>query len=136
MTYRVADGDDNGAASDGDARTFTIAVQAPEPSFAGSVADQIWPAGQVIAPLVLPAADGGRGTLAYSLRPDIPGLSFDPTGAPERHADRGRHPPHDLHGDRWPGQRLAHIHHHHRTGGRPHFRYRGSGDRCVLNRTA
>ena len=78
MTYRVADGDDNGAASDGDARTFTITVQAPDPSFAGSVADQIWPAGQVIAPLVLPAADGGRGTLAYSLRPDIPGLSFDP----------------------------------------------------------
>ena len=30
MTYRVADADDNGAASDGDARTFTITVQAPE----------------------------------------------------------------------------------------------------------
>ena len=47
-------------------------------SFQGTVADQTYPTGQAITPLVLPAATGGRGSLTYSLLPDIPGLSFDP----------------------------------------------------------
>ena len=47
-------------------------------SFQGAVEDRSYPAGQAITPLVLPAASGGRGTLTYSLLPDIPGLSFDP----------------------------------------------------------
>ena len=47
-------------------------------SFQGTVEDRSYPTGQAITPLVLPAASGGRGTLTYSLLPDIPGLSFDP----------------------------------------------------------
>ena len=46
--------------------------------FSGTVADRTYLAGRAITPLVLPAASGGRGSLTYSLRPDIPGLSFDP----------------------------------------------------------
>ena len=46
-------------------------------SFEGTVDDQTYPPGQAITPLVLPAATGGQGTLTYSLRPDIPGLSFN-----------------------------------------------------------
>ena len=60
----------------------TVADAPPPPvsplSFQGTVADQTYRAGQAITPLVLPAATGGRGSLIYSLRPDIPGLSFDP----------------------------------------------------------
>ena len=57
----------------------SVQVEAVSPlSFQGTVADQTYPTGQAITPLVLPAATGGRGSLIYSLRPDIPGLSFDP----------------------------------------------------------
>ena len=83
MTYRVADADDNGAASDGDAHTFTITVQTPEsldtaPSFAGTVADQTYTVEEAIEPLELPAATGGNGALSYTLEPAVPGLTFTP----------------------------------------------------------
>jgi hypothetical protein len=34
--------------------------------------------GMQMAPVTLPAAEGGSGTLAYSVDPTVPGLSFDP----------------------------------------------------------
>ena len=40
---------------------------------------QTFTAGLAIAPLTLPAADGGDGALTYSLAPDVPGLMFDGT---------------------------------------------------------
>ena len=46
------------------------------PAFAGTVADQTYQVGKAISPLRLPAASGGNGTLSYSLRPTVPGLSF------------------------------------------------------------
>ena len=46
------------------------------PAFAGTVADQTYQVGEAISPLRLPAASGGNGTLSYSLRPTVPGLSF------------------------------------------------------------
>ena len=56
----------------------SVQVEVVSPlSFQGTVADQTYPTGQAITPLVLPAAAGGRGSLIYSLRPEIPGLSFD-----------------------------------------------------------
>ena len=82
VEYRVEDADANTAASDADALTFTITVQEPEPdtapSFTGTVADQSYTVGEAIAPLTLPAASGGEGPLSYSLRPPVPGLTFDP----------------------------------------------------------
>ena len=59
------------------------------PSFDASVrvADRSYAVGEAIAPLVLPEAAGGNGALRYALRPDVPGLTFDPrtrtlSGAP------------------------------------------------------
>ena len=82
VEYRVEDADANTAASDADVLTFTITVQEPEPdtapSFTGTVADQSYTVGEAIAPLTLPAASGGEGPLSYSLRPPVPGLTFDP----------------------------------------------------------
>ena len=49
------------------------------PSFAdgSGPGDQSYTAGAAIAPLTLPAASGGDGTLTYTLTPTVPGLSFD-----------------------------------------------------------
>ena len=41
--------------------------------------DQSLSLGAAISPLRLPAASGGNGTLTYSLAPNVPGLSFDPS---------------------------------------------------------
>ena len=46
------------------------------PSFADTVADQSYTAGEAITPLALPAANGGNGTLSYSLTPTVPGLAL------------------------------------------------------------
>ena len=80
MTYRVSDADDNTAATDADTRSFTITVRAADtaPRFAERVADQIYTVGDAISPLVLPEARGGNGPLSHELRPEIPGLTFDP----------------------------------------------------------
>ena len=45
--------------------------------FQGSVQDQIYTTGWPITPLILPPASGGIGPLSYTLRPTIPGLTFD-----------------------------------------------------------
>ena len=45
--------------------------------FQGSVGDQIYATGWPIAPLILPPASGGTVPLSYTLRPTIPGLTFD-----------------------------------------------------------
>ena len=64
-----------------------------QPSFgAQTVADQAYTVGEAIAELMLPAARGGDGTLTYSLRPAVPGLTFDPaartlTGTPTAAAE-------------------------------------------------
>ena len=84
MTYRVVDADENRAASDGDSRTFMIAVQTPDPPdtaprFTESVADQTYTEGEAIESLVLPAATGGNGALSYTLVPAVPGLTFTPS---------------------------------------------------------
>ena len=79
MTYRVED-------SDGDAAMllFTIRVDPrtvvdTRPSFGRqTVADQTYTVGTATVPLVLPAASGGQGVLAYSLTPPVPGLVFTP----------------------------------------------------------
>ena len=47
------------------------------PSFAETVADQLYIEGEAIATLALPSASGGDGILSYSLTPDVPGLSFN-----------------------------------------------------------
>ena len=83
LEYRVEDGDDNTAASDGATLTFTVTVEEPAPpdtapSFSATVADQTYTVGEAIAELTLPAASGGNGELTYSLEPAVPGLSFDP----------------------------------------------------------
>ena len=51
------------------------------PSFrtASNPGDQTYTVGTAIDALTLPEASGGNGTLAYSLSPDVPGLSFDAT---------------------------------------------------------
>ena len=81
MTYQAVDGDANTTASDAATLTFTITVQEPEPpdtapAFAVTVADQSYTAGEAITPLTLSAANGGNGTLSYSLTPTVPGLAF------------------------------------------------------------
>ena len=81
MTYRAADGDANTAVSDAATLTFTITVQESEPpdtapSFAVTVDDQTYSAGEAISPLTLQEASGGNGTLSYSLSPTVPGLTF------------------------------------------------------------
>ena len=48
-----------------------------QPSFATRVGNQSYQAGTAISPLTLPAASGGDGSLAYSLSPGVPGLSFN-----------------------------------------------------------
>ena len=47
------------------------------PVFSDEVRDLSFQAGQTIRPVELPPATGGNGTLSYSLRPEIPGLTFD-----------------------------------------------------------
>lgn len=61
------------------------------PSFAGAQApsDRTYTEGTRIAALTLPRASGGDGTLAYSLSPSVPGLTFTPatrrlSGTPTR----------------------------------------------------
>ncbi|MDE0261940.1 MAG: Ig domain-containing protein [Bryobacterales bacterium] len=60
------------------------------PRFASaSVGDQSFTVGMAIAPLTLPTASGGAGTLTYSLAPSVPGLTFSPpsrtlSGTPSR----------------------------------------------------
>ena len=80
MTYTVSDADDNTADSDADTRSFTVTVVVEDtaPRFAHSVADRTYTVGEAIGPLVLPEALGGNGPLTYELRPEIPGLTFDP----------------------------------------------------------
>ena len=78
MTYTVTDADDNTGAGDADTLTFIITVQ-PElapPRFRTTVPDKSYSVGRRVE-LALPAADGGSGTLTYSLRPTIGGLTFD-----------------------------------------------------------
>ncbi len=48
------------------------------PKFTGTVHDQTYFADRPIRTLRLPAAVGGSGALTYSLRPEVPGLTFDP----------------------------------------------------------
>ena len=50
----------------------------PKPTFDATVSDQTYERGAAIAPLVLPAASGGSGSLTHSLTPDVPGLRFEP----------------------------------------------------------
>ena len=45
----------------------------------GTPGDQTYTVGTAISTLALPTATGGDGTLAYSLSPAVPGLSFDTT---------------------------------------------------------
>ena len=47
------------------------------PVFSYEVRDLSFQAGQTIRPVELPPASGGSGTLTYSLRPEVPGLTFD-----------------------------------------------------------
>ena len=68
--------------ADGDTAklTFTMAVQPDaRPSFgAATIADRDYEPYSAIATLTLPQANGGNGTLAYSLTPDLPaGLALD-----------------------------------------------------------
>ena len=47
--------------------TFAVTIDDPQP----------YTVDKEITPLVLPAATGGKGTLTYTLTPEIPGLEFD-----------------------------------------------------------
>ena len=47
--------------------TFAVTIDDPEP----------YTVDEEITPLVLPASTGGKGTLTYTLTPEIPGLEFD-----------------------------------------------------------
>ena len=98
MTYQVSDADDNTAASDGDALTFTVTVGRAATRRRGSTG--AWPTGATrserrSAPSSSPVALGGNGALSYELRPAIPGLTFDPAartlsgtpGAADTYAD-------------------------------------------------
>ena len=51
------------------------------PSFVGASGPgiQSYAVGTTVDPLTLPAASGGNGALTYSLSPNVPGLTFDPT---------------------------------------------------------
>ncbi len=82
----------------------------PEPSapkFPDGAApdDQNYILGEAIAPLTLPAADGGNGEIGYALEPLPPGLAFDAAtrelaGAPgEAGVHRVRYSAHDTDGD-------------------------------------
>ena len=47
------------------------------PVFSDEVPNLSFQVGQTTRPVVLPPATGGSGTLTYSLRPGVPGLTFD-----------------------------------------------------------
>ena len=79
MTYTVTDED-----GDSDTLSFSITVEesaetdtSPVFPATGGPGDQTYTLDTAIATLTLPAASGGDGTLAYSLSPSVPGLSFD-----------------------------------------------------------
>ncbi len=78
MTYRVADADDNDAATDTDAISFTITVVVPDtpPRFSENVSNLEFTAGEATSSTTLPAATGGNGELTYYLTPAVPGLTF------------------------------------------------------------
>ena len=83
-TYTASDADANTEFSDVATLTFTIAVAADTaPSFGDeSIADQDYITGTEIE-VMLPAAAGGNGALAYTLTPTLPaGLMFDPNADP------------------------------------------------------
>ena len=78
MTYRVEDSDGDFATLRFDVRVTSPPPMDTRPSFgAQTVPDQTYTVGTLIARLVLPAATGGNGTLNYTLRPTVPGLTFD-----------------------------------------------------------
>ena len=83
-TYTASDADANTEFSDAATLTFTIAVaEDVVPSFGGaSIAAQEYITGTEIN-VMLPAAAGGNGALAYTLTPALPaGLTFDPNVDP------------------------------------------------------
>jgi hypothetical protein len=86
-------------------------------SFQNSVADQTYPTGQAIAPLILPARRLRRPQFADLLPPPRhpgTGVLLRPT-LPQRLADHPRLPSHVLHRNRRHRQQLTSVHHHHRT---------------------
>ena len=66
VTVRVVDRDEN-----------TFGVRFGSDNQGVMVRDKRYRAGERIAPLRLPAADGGSGSLRYTLSPQVPGLHFD-----------------------------------------------------------
>ncbi|MCY3810252.1 MAG: FG-GAP-like repeat-containing protein [Gammaproteobacteria bacterium] len=66
---------------DGDTASMRLSIRVVEAaedlSFTGSVSNQTYEVNETITPLNLPAATGGRGKLAYTLEPKVPGLDFD-----------------------------------------------------------
>ena len=61
--------------TDGDTDSVTFSITVADdfmPSFGDGVADQTYTVGVQIAPLVLPEASGGDGTLTYTLTPALP----------------------------------------------------------------
>ena len=81
MQWRSADRRDKVYYCNGSAWT-AISVQTGRPDFSPSfsgatVADRIYTVGTEIEPLVLPAAEGGDGTLSYTLATLPAGLAFD-----------------------------------------------------------
>ncbi len=77
FTYTVRDANDAT-----DMRSFRISVSGPDipPTFGmATIAAQTYIAGTAIEPLTLPVATGGNGTITYTLTPDIPGLSLNPS---------------------------------------------------------
>ena len=81
--WKVTDADDNTSASDSDTLMFTIEVEPPDtaPSFGNQTTpDQDWVKDNRIAPVSLPEATGGNGTLTYALSPSPPaGVTFNAT---------------------------------------------------------
>ena len=59
--------------------TATLVANEGPSSGTSTVSGQTYTAGTLIASLTLPTAVGGQGTLAYSLSPGVPGLTFNPT---------------------------------------------------------
>ena len=83
-TYTASDADANTEFSDVATLTFTIAVaEDVVPSFGGAtIAAQDYITGTAIE-IMLPAASGGNGALAYTLTPTLPaGLTFDASTDP------------------------------------------------------
>ena len=86
--------------------------------FQGAVKDQTYTTGWPIAPLILPSARGGTGPLSYTLRPPIPGLTFEARertlrGTP---AAAGRHEMTYTVSDGQEAHRPCLFHDHHRAG--------------------